>query len=159
MKTSPKAGPEKRKKRRQRNLVRKNLRQSFQALPFIVPLIATAFIYTWLYTRTNIIALPIEGLRVEKVNLLKHNDTLRLNIEQLQAPHRIEAIARKKLGMISPEIWQVVVLDKPVRAPQAAVQLAGAAEPLESDRLLGSLRAPDAGPSARVSPQDSGQPG
>jgi cell division protein FtsB len=154
----PKKSPDRRKKRRSRSFARKNLKQSLRLLPFLLPAIFTAFIYTWLYTRTNIVALPIEGLRNEKASLLKHNDSLRLKIEQLQAPYRIEAIARNKLGMISPEVWQVVVLDKPVRAPERAAQMAANAQPLKSNGLLGSLRVPSDNPK-RIASQETGRPG
>lgn len=88
----------------------------------IAPLIVTAFIYAWQYTRINIVAQPIEKLRAERRDFIKHNDSLRLRIEQLQAPARIESIARDKLGMISPEKWQVVALDEPIRPPEAILE-------------------------------------
>jgi cell division protein FtsB len=158
VKTSPKNTADRRKKKRSRSLARKNLKQSLKLLPFLLPAIFTAFIYTWLYTRTNIVALPIEGLRDERANLVKQNDSLRLKIEQLQAPYRIEAIARNKLGMISPEVWQVVVLDKPVRAPERAAQMAAKAQPRKSNGLLGSLRVRSIHPK-RVASQDTGRAG
>jgi len=149
----------KKKKRRPKSLVLKNLRQIIQIAPFLFPIIVTAFTYSWLYTRTNIVAHPIEGLRSRKVNLMKRNDALHLSIEQLQAPQRIEAIAREKLGMISPERWQVVVLDKPVRAPEAAVQMAAPA-PQEWRGLPGLFFRLSAGlPAAQASPQTTEQPG
>jgi cell division protein FtsB len=160
MKMFSRVSQEKRRKRRLRSSARKNLKQGLKILPFILPPVATAFILTWLYTRSNIVALPIEGLRVERTNLIKRNDTLRLNIEQLQAPYRIDPIARKKLGMISPEVWQVVVLDKPVRAPEPAIQVAGDARPLNSPGLLRSLLQKANGPAAaRVPSQATEQPG
>jgi cell division protein FtsL len=153
-------GSEKKRRRRPKSLIRKNLKQSLGILRFILPPVLSAFISTWLYTRSNIIALPIEGLRIEKATLTKNNDALRLTIEQLQAPHRIEAIARKKLGMIPPEMWQVVVLDKPLRAPETAVHMAETVHPPEPAGWLGFRREHHATPSAaRVSPQATGQAG
>lgn len=162
MAASKKKGTEKKRKRRPRSLARRNAKIIFRILPFIVPPLITVFMYTLLHTRTNIVALPIEDLRDQRAELVKRNDALRIKIEQLQAPRRIEAIARQKLGMISPNLWQIIVLDKPVQAPGAAVRLADSPEREESNSLLGKLRQRifSAGTSAaRLSPKAAGQPG
>jgi hypothetical protein len=65
----------------------------------------------WQHTRINIISLSIEKLRSKKQDMVKQNDSIHLRIEQLQAPARIESIARKKLGMISPQKRHVIALD------------------------------------------------
>jgi cell division protein FtsB len=154
---------EKKKKRRSKSVTRRNIKYIFRFLPFILPPVITAFIYTWLYTRTNIVALPVEGLRAQKTELMKRNDALRVNIEQLQDPRRIEIIAHEKLGMISPNIWQVIVLDKPVRAPETAVQLADSPVQPQPSGFVGSLRenvfSGDDASAAQISTQAAGQPG
>ncbi|UCD58699.1 MAG: cell division protein FtsL [Candidatus Hydrogenedentota bacterium] len=110
------------KKRRPRSVARRNLKNSLRFLPITALLIMTAFIYAWQHTRMNIVGLPIESLRAKKADLVKQNDSIRLRIERLQAPARIESIAREKLGMISPERWQVVALDGPMQPPDEAVE-------------------------------------
>jgi cell division protein FtsL len=110
----------KKKKRRPRSLVRRNLKNWLRYLPYILPLIITAFIYAWLHTRLTIVTLPVKSLRNQKTDLNKQNDSIRYCIEQLQDPRRIESIARKKLGMVSPENWQVVALEEPLRAFEAS---------------------------------------
>lgn len=117
--TQKKKKPEKKKKRRPKSVVRRNLKNSLRLLPAGVLLIVTAFIYTWQHTRMNIVGIPIEELRAKRRDLIKQNDSIRLRIEQLQAPARIESIARDKLGMVSPQKWQVVTLNEPTRPPEA----------------------------------------
>lgn len=140
MKTAPKEQNRKKKKRRRpKSVTRRNLKTWLRHLPIIAPIVMTAFIYTWQHTRMNIVGLPIEDLRVKKKELAKQNDSIRLRIEQLQAPARIESIARKKLGMISPEKWQVIALDHPVRPPEAAVETDRRADSnlVSSEKMVG----------------------
>jgi cell division protein FtsL len=113
---------QKSKRRRPKSISRRNLKESLRLLPFIAPLIITAFIYMWQHTRMNIVSISIERLRAKRQDLIKQNDSIRLTIEQLQAPARIESIARKKLRMISPEERQVVALDDPIRPPTRSVE-------------------------------------
>jgi len=110
------------KKRRSKSKSRRNLKQSLRFLPIILPLILTAFIYMWQHTRMNIVSISIEKLQTKRRDLIKQNDSIRLRIEQLQAPARIESIARKKLGMISPEKRHVVALDEPSQPSRRAVE-------------------------------------
>ncbi len=124
----------KKKKRRPKSVIRHYLKNSLPFVPMIAPLILTVFIYAWLHTRITIVGQPLENLRAERRDLIKHNDSLRLRIEQLQAPARIESIAREKLGMISPEKWQVVALDEPIRPPEVI---------LETDSEVREIAAPD----------------
>jgi cell division protein FtsL len=107
----------KKKKRRPNNAARKNFKALLPYLPYVGPIILTAFIYMWIYTSMNINAMPIGKLKENRRELVKYNDTIRLQIEELQAPERIEKIARKKLGMISPEGYGMIALDEPMRPP------------------------------------------
>jgi cell division protein FtsL len=110
------------KKRRTKSVSRRNLKKSLRFLPFIIPLILTAFIYMWQHTRMNIISISIENLRTKRQNLAKQNDSIRLRIETLHSLARIEAIARDELGMISPEKRHVIVLDASVRPPGRIIE-------------------------------------
>lgn len=122
MKKTPKQKTSK-KKRHPKSITRRNLKRSLRFLPFIAPLIITAFIYAWLHTRMNIEGLSIEKRQAKKRELIKQNDSIRLRIEQLQAPARIESIAREKLEMITPQKWQVIPLDEPIQPPKQAVEI------------------------------------
>jgi cell division protein FtsB len=136
---------QRRRKRRSKSVIMRNLRKPLRYLPWIAPFLITAFIYAWLYTRINIVGLPIEPLRAQKRDLVKQNESIRLRIEQLQAPARIESIARAKLGMLSPQKWQVVALDEPMQPPDETGGAAqkpghGLASNRESVRLFGFLK-------------------
>jgi len=115
-------GSKKSRRRRPKSVMKRNLHMWLRFLPFTAPIVITAFLYAWQHTRTHIVGLPIEDLRDKREELTKQNDSIRLRIEQLQAPARIESIARKKLGMISPEKWQVIALDQSERPPEPAVE-------------------------------------
>jgi len=123
----------------------RNLKHWLRFLPWVAPILITAFTYAWLYTRINIVALPIERLRARKTDLVKQNESIRLRIEKLQAPARIESIAREKLGMLSPQKWQVVALDEPIQPPDQTEGAAprpehAVASERESTRLFGFLK-------------------
>jgi cell division protein FtsL len=115
MKKNPKKTSK--KKKRANNTLRRHLKALLPFMPYIIPLIITAFIYMWLYTSMNIKAMPIAQLKKQKQELIKQNDSIRLQIEELQANERIESIARTKLGMTSPEGYSLVALDEPMRPP------------------------------------------
>ncbi len=109
----------KKKKRRPKSVTTHNLKNWLLYLPIIGPPIITAFIYMWLHTRMNIVDLTTEELRAKKRDLIRHTDSIQLRIEQLQAPERIESIAREKLKMILPHKWQVVPVDESTQPPVA----------------------------------------
>lgn len=120
-------------RKRALNSARRNLNTLLPLLPFAAPPIITAFIYMWLYTHMNIVSIPTEELRNQKQELIKQNDSIRLRIEELQAPAHIESIAREKLGMIPPQEYGLVTLDEPMRPPGGF--------PAGPRRAAGSLRA------------------
>ncbi len=131
-------------KRKTRNMARRYLKALLPYVPFIAPVVATAFAYMWIYTSMNIKAMPITELRKQRKEIRKQNDSIRLRIEELQAPGRIESIAQKKLGMIQPEEYRVVVLDEPMRPPGIAGETRSPAEKRmqakkESEGLFGFL--------------------
>ncbi len=85
----------------------------------------------------NIESISIENLRARRNDLIKQNDSLRLRIEKLQAPARIESIAYKKLGMISPQERHIITLDEPLEPPKQAVE---SSYPEEDERLSSSKK-------------------
>jgi cell division protein FtsL len=145
VKGSPtKSQKKRRKKRKARNTARQSIKALLPLLPFIAPIVATAFVYMWIYTSMNINSMPIAKLRGQRKELMKQNDSIQLRIEELQAPRRIESIAQKKLGMIPPKEYRVVVLDEPMRPPGIAADTQHPPEKRlrakkESEGLLGFL--------------------
>ena len=116
MKSGKKDGSRK-KKRCLRSATRRAAKDAQRFLPLLAPLIITAFIYMWQHTRTYIDSLPVEKMQSQKRELAKQNDSLRLRIQELQAPDRIEAIARGKLGMTAPQEYRLIALDEPMQRP------------------------------------------
>ena len=129
----------KKKRRRPKSLIRRNLKNWLRFFPLLAPLIMTAFAYTWLHTRLNIVTLPIQSLRAKKTDLIKQNDSIRVCIERLQAPDRIESIARTKLGMVPPEKWQVVALEEPLQTPMTAREAVAARDTLPPGQKTAGL--------------------
>jgi cell division protein FtsB len=152
MKKDPRKNSKKKaRKRRKRGSARPIFRAALPFLPFVGPPLITAFIYMWLYTDMNIVSIPARDLKDQKEKLIKHNDSVRLRIEELQAPARIESIAREKLGMISPQEYGLVALDEPMQPPEGFSQKPHLAEnSLQASRglesLLGLLSAESPGP-------------
>ena len=60
----------------------------------------------------------IEQMQQERALELEVNRHLRLEIATLKAPQRIEQIAREQLGMVAPQLNEVIVLERV--APTAA---------------------------------------
>jgi len=109
------------KKRRTNNAAQKYLKALLPYLPYLAPIIVTAFIYMWIYTSVNIDSMPIAQLKQQKEELIKHNDSIKFRIEELQAPEQIDKVAREELGMISPEGYRTIALDEPMRPPGIAL--------------------------------------
>jgi hypothetical protein len=63
----------------------------------------------------------------ERERLLEENRKLRLEKAALESLRRVETIARRDLGFVTPAPENVVVVEKP-KEPPAGARLAGAAE-------------------------------
>ncbi|MDD5723097.1 MAG: cell division protein FtsL [Syntrophales bacterium] len=71
---------------------------------------ATALVYVWFRIGITNIDYRIAGEMHRRDILLEENRKLKVEIETLKSPSRIEAIARAKLGMRYPERDQVIFL-------------------------------------------------
>ena len=96
---------------------RTDLRPVVTAILIVASFAAVGLFHTWL---------RIEGLRIgyslsqatsEQRTLLGENERLRLEVATLEAPARIERIARKDLGMRPPEAGEVIVVREAAGAP------------------------------------------
>lgn len=75
-----------------------------------------ALLYVWQHVYVVKLGYEIERLRERQGALTQENKTLRLEMGQLRSLKRVEEIARKRLGMVSPKPGQVVLV------PESAVQ-------------------------------------
>jgi cell division protein FtsL len=113
----------KRRKRRLKSVVfTRDLRTVLRVLLVLSPLLLTALLCAMLRTSMHIKDLEMNDLASQRRDLIKQNDTLRLQIETLQASKRIESIACKKLGMVSPQTWRVVLINEPMEPPATSVE-------------------------------------
>lgn len=71
--------------------------------------------YVWQHIQVLRLGYALEGLRVQRATLLQENRTLTLEMAQLTALSRVEAIARARLEMETPRPGQVIVLPEPAQ--------------------------------------------
>jgi len=77
----------------------------------------------------------IEDMQRERAEELEVNRHLRLEIETLQSPTRIERIATEELSLVAPSSAEVVVIDRSqTTAPSEGVVVAGRLE-LDLDQI------------------------
>ena len=86
--------------------------------------IVTAFLMLYVYQHFRCIDLSfqVEGLKAKQTQLSSLNSELRLEIEGLRDPQRIDVIARRHLGLTEPLPTQVQEYDMPGGAEVAAVR-------------------------------------
>jgi cell division protein FtsL len=81
-----------------------------------IVILAAALLYVWQHTYVVRLGYEIERLRARHAALIQENKGLRLEMGQLRSLKRVEEIARRQLGMITPKPDQVILV------PQSAIQ-------------------------------------
>jgi cell division protein FtsL len=81
-----------------------------------IVILAAALLYVWQHTSVVRLGYEIERLRARHAALIQENKGLRLEMGQLRSLKRVEEIARRQLGMITPKPDQVILV------PQSAIQ-------------------------------------
>lgn len=79
-------------------------------------ILAAALLYVWQHVQVVRLGYEIEQLRETQAALVQENKALKLELGQLRSLKRVEEIARKRLGMVTPAPGQVILI------PQPAVQ-------------------------------------
>jgi cell division protein FtsL len=72
--------------------------------------IGELFVYTWCRVQCLNIGYDIAARIRQQEELLQLQETLKIEMERLKAPARIERIARQKLGLDKPLPQQVIVI-------------------------------------------------
>ena len=85
-----------------------------------------AFLYAWQHFETIQLRYQLESLRGERTQAAELNQELKLEIAGLRAPGRIDAIARRELGLTVPVPGQVAPMDTPPSAVWAEARPADA---------------------------------
>jgi cell division protein FtsL len=90
-------------------------------------LVGGLVLYAWPSLEIRQTTLARELMSKERERLLEANRKLRLEKAALENLRRVETIARRDLGLVTPAPENLVVVEKPKDAPSGA-QLAGSAE-------------------------------
>lgn len=78
---------------------------------------AVGIFHTWLRVERLTLGYELSRLFSEERALRREHERLRLEVATLEAPARIERIARQRLGMRPPKIHEVIVVREPPDAP------------------------------------------
>ncbi len=81
-----------------------------------VLILAVALLYVWQHTYVVRLGYEVEGLRERQLALVQEHKGLRLELGQFRSLRRVEEIARKRLGMVTPKPGQVLLM------PESTIQ-------------------------------------
>ena len=90
-------------------------------------LVSGLVLYAWPSMEIRQTTLAREQMSKERERLLEENRKLRLEKAALENLHRVETIARRELGLVTPAPEKLVVVEKPQEVP-AGARLAGGPE-------------------------------
>jgi len=86
---------------------------SLQTVGLGAGVLAVALLIVWQHVHAVRLGYEIERLRQHQAALVQEHKELRLEMGRLRAIRRVEEIARKRLGMVSPQAGQVTVGQEP----------------------------------------------
>jgi len=92
-------------------------------------LAAVALLYAWQHFQCIQLNYQVEALRAERAQVSELNQQLRLEVAGLRSPMRIDAIARRQLGLNVPVPGQIAPVEGPSEAMVAQARVAGVATP------------------------------
>jgi len=90
-------------------------------------LVSGLVLYAWPSLEIRQTTLAREQMSKERERLLEENRKLRLEKAALENLHRVETIARRDLGLVTPAPDKLIVVEKPKEVP-AGARLAGGPE-------------------------------
>lgn len=85
-------------------------------------IIGLLLLFVWERVDIVRVGYRIEQLKTQKIALQREQDELRVKASALTAPDRIARAATEKLGMVSPQPGQVVMVSAADPAPTAGVR-------------------------------------
>jgi cell division protein FtsL len=77
-------------------------------------ILAAALLIVWQHVHVVRLGYEIERLRQRHAALVQAHKGLKLELGRLRSVRRVEGIARTRLGMVSPQPGQVVLMPEPV---------------------------------------------
>ena len=96
-------------------------------LLLVMTLVGGLVLYAWPHLEIRQTARAQERMSRERERLLEENRKLRLEKAALENLHRVETIARRDLGLVTPAPDKLIVVEKPKEVP-AGARLAGGPE-------------------------------
>ena len=90
-------------------------------------LVGGLVLYAWPSLELRQTTLAREQMSKERERLLEENRKLRLEKAALENLHRVETIARRDLGLVTPAPEKLIMVEKPKEVPEGA-RLAGGPE-------------------------------
>ena len=92
-------------------------------------LVCALGLYAWPSLEIRQTTLAREQMSKERERLLEENRKLRLEKAALENLHRVETIARRDLGLVTPAPDSLVVVEKPQEVPAGSVVASGTDHP------------------------------
>ena len=89
-----------------------------------------ALLYAWQHFQTIQLRYELESLRSERAQAAELNQQLKLEVAGLSSPGRIDAIARRQLGLTAPVPGQVTPMELPPGAELAQIR-SGRSSPVQ----------------------------
>jgi len=83
-------------------------REYFNLLGLGILVFVSVLLFSWQHLKCVQDGYEIEGLKAQRIKLQEWNRQLRLSQAGLADPQRIDTLARKNLGMVSPSPQQVI---------------------------------------------------
>jgi cell division protein FtsL len=100
------------------------------ALVLLVACLVTGVgLYAWPHLERRQAGMEAQQLDRERERLVEENRKLRLEKASLEELQRVEAIARRELGLVPPPPEQVVIVEQPESRPAGRLARAGGASP------------------------------
>lgn len=103
-----------------RNVEPARLRELYRTVTLGVVVALFLMLYVYQHFRCIDLSFRLEDLKAQQTQLSSLNSELRLEIEVLRDPQRIDAIAQRRLGLTEPLPTQVQEYDTPSDAEVAA---------------------------------------
>jgi len=116
-----------------RELDPRSSRDLWLLLLLAAALVGGLVLYAWPSLEIRQTTFAREQMSKERERLLEENRKLRLEKAALENLRRVETIARRDLGLVTPAPGDLVVVEKPPEVPPGA-RLAGGAEHLPGGR-------------------------
>lgn len=100
-----------------REVDRVRQRELWRSMAIGVFLVAVLLLSAWQHFELLQLGYQIPPMQQERASELEINRRLRLEIETLRAPERIERIATEQLNLIAPSSDEAVVIERVLQAP------------------------------------------